>query len=250
MKKFELTGEQKCSYGKILFRIKALKPFGNVVAGQTGGWVEKEENLSQEDNAWVSDDAVVKDNAVVSGDAVVEGDTVVSDDAVIKGNAIVGDNAVVSGDTIVGGNARVIGNALVSDDAVVKDNAVVSGDAIVKGNAAVSGNARVIGDAVVGGNARVIGNAWIKDGAVIKGNAVVSGDADYALIRGFGTAFRTTTFFRCYDDKIRVSCGCFFGTISEFREQVKKTRSGKIVEEYLAIADLMEKHFEKEENHG
>ena len=65
-------------------------------------------------------------------------------------------------------------------------------------------------------------------------------------IHGFGTQFRTTTFFRCKDKEIRVSCGCFFGTISEFREQVKRTRKGKIAEEYLMIADLMEKHFKEE----
>lgn len=37
-----------------------------------------------------------------------------------------------------------------------------------------------------------------------------------------------------------------FGTISEFREQVKRTRKGKVAEEYLMIADLMEKHFKEE----
>ena len=78
------------------------------------------------------------------------------------------------------------------------------------------------------------------------GNAWVSGNADYTTIHGFGTQFRTTTFFRCKDKQIRVSCGCFFGTISEFREQVKNTRKGKIAEEYLMIADLMEKHFAEE----
>ena len=95
---------------------------------------------------------------------------------------------------------------------------------------------------MVCGDALVYGDAWVC------GDACVRGNADYTTIHGFGTQFRTTTFFRCKDKAVRVSCGCFFGTISEFREQVKKTRSGKIAEEYLAIADLMEKHFEKEEN--
>lgn len=89
------------------------------------------------------------------------------------------------------------------------------------------------------GNVNQSGDAWVY------GNAEVSGDADYTTIHGFGTQFRTTTFFRCKDKKVRVACGCFFGTIPEFREQVKNTRKGKIAEEYLMIADLMEKHFEK-----
>ena len=88
---------------------------------------------------------------------------------------------------------------------------------------------------------------WVeKEGNVNQsGDAWVSGNADYTTIHGFGTQFSTTTFFRCKDKKVRVACGCFFGTIPEFREQVKNTRKGKIAEEYLMIADLMEKHFEK-----
>ena len=137
MKKFEMTTESKINiFGNKLFRIKALISFGNVKEGDTGGWVEKEENLSHSGNAWVC------------------------------------------------------------------------------------------------------------------GNAEVCGNADYATIHGFGTQFRTTTFFRCKDKQVRVRCGCFFGTIPKFREQVKKTREGKIAEEYLMIADLMEKHFTEERESG
>ena len=200
MKKFELTAESKINiFGKKLFRIKALISFGDVKEGETGGWVEKEENLEQSSgNAWVYGDAEVYGNAWVSGNAWVYGD------------------------------AEVYGNAWVSGNAEVYGNARVYGDARVSGDAMVSGDARVSGDAMVSGNAEVYGNA------------------DYTTIRGFGTQFRATTFFRCKDKQIRVSCGCFFGTISEFREQVKNTRKGKIAEEYLMIADLMEKHFAEE----
>ena len=86
------------------------------------------------------------------------------------------------------------------------------------------------------------GNAWVS------GNAKVSGDADYAVIKGFGTVYRPTTFFRCHDGEARVTCGCFYGTIDEFREQVKRTRKGKVADEYLKIADLMEYHFKKEDS--
>ena len=95
------------------------------------------------------------------------------------------------------------------------------------------------------GNVNQSGDAWVSGNAEVSGDAWVYGNADYTTIHGFGTQFRTTTFFRCKDKKVRVACGCFFGTIPEFREQVKNTRKGKIAEEYLMIADLMEKHFEK-----
>ena len=129
-------------------------------------------------------------------------------------------------------------------------DAWVYGNARVYGDAEVSGNARVSGDAWVYGNARVSGDAEVSGNARVSGNAEVYGNADYTTIHGFGTQFRTTTFFQCEDKQIRVSCGCFLGTIPEFREQVKNTREGKIVEEYLMIADLMEKHFVKEKESG
>ena len=90
------------------------------------------------------------------------------------------------------------------------------------------------------------GNAWVSGNAWVYGNAWVSGNADYTTVKGFGTEFRTTTFFRCTDGVTRVRCGCFYGDLNEFREQVKNTRSGKIAEEYLMIADLMERHFKEE----
>lgn len=80
------------------------------------------------------------------------------------------------------------------------------------------------------------------------GNAWVYGDADYALVKGFGTEFRCTTFYRDKNKKIMVNCGCFHGDLEAFRKQVKETRSGKIAKEYLMIADLMEYHFTSEDS--
>lgn len=145
MKKYELTSETKVFLGKTLYRIKALVQFGNVNAGDLGGWIEKEENLSQYGNAWVY------------------------------------------------GDARVYGNADVS------------------GNAWVYGNAEVYGDAEVSGDARVYGNAEVcKIGAVF-------------WIGAIGSRNGTTTFFRCKDGKIYVSCGCFLGDLEEFSDKVKQT---------------------------
>jgi carbonic anhydrase/acetyltransferase-like protein (isoleucine patch superfamily) len=235
MKKFELTSETKINiFGKKLFRIKALISFGNVEAGETGGWVEKEENVNQSGDAWVFDNAEVFDNARVSDNARVFGNARVFDNARVSGNAWAFGNARVSDNARVSGNARVFGNARVSY------NAEVFGNARVSYNAEVSGNAEVFDNAWVFGNAEVFDNAWVF------GNARVFDNADYATIHGFGTQFRTTTFFRCKDKQVKVSCGCFYGTIPEFREQVKNTRKGKIAEEYLMIADLMEKHFAEE----
>jgi len=167
VKKFKLTSEFIVDISGVkLFRIKALIEFGNVKAGDLGGYIEKEENLSHMGNAWVS------------------------------------------------GNAR------------------------VSGDARVSGNAQVSGDARVSGNAQVSGNAWVS------GNAQVSGDKDYAYAHGFGSCNRTTTFFRLKDGDVGVRCGCFYGTLAQFRDNVCETHGEtKKAQEYLMLADLMDFRF-------
>ena len=206
MKKFELTSEFITNIsGTKLFRIKALVEFGNIKAGELGGYIEKEENLDQDGNAWVFDNARVYGDAKVCGDAKVYGD------------AKVCGNAKVCGDAEVCGNARVCGNAW------------VCGDAWVYGDAEVCGNAKVCGDAEVCGNAKVCG------------------DADYAYAHGFGSEYRTTTFFRLRNGDVGVRCGCFYGTLQEFRDKVRAThKETKKAKEYLMLADLMELRFLKE----
>lgn len=71
MKKYKLTDETKWLYGRSLHRIVALRDFCNVKKGDKGGWIEKEDNLSQEGECWVYCDAWVYGNAQVCGDAKI-----------------------------------------------------------------------------------------------------------------------------------------------------------------------------------
>ena len=78
MKKYMLTKEVKKVGSITLRRIKALKDFGNVKKDDLGGWIEKEDNLSQENNCWVYGDAMVFGNAEVFGNAWVSGNAKVN----------------------------------------------------------------------------------------------------------------------------------------------------------------------------
>ena len=138
-KKYEFTGKIKTIFGIEFKQIRAIISFGCVVAGEIGGWIECEENLSQSGDAWVY------------------------------------------------------------------------------------------------GNARVSGDAWVY------GDAEVKKDDDYMVVGGAGRYNRFTTFFKCRDKTIKVICGCFFGTIIEFRAKVKETHKGNKHEKvYLAMADMVE----------
>ena len=83
--KYEILKDEFIEFdGRKLYRIKALKDFRNVKEGKFGGYIESEQNLSQEGDAWVS------------GDAQVYGDARVYGNALVYGNArVYGNNAVV-----------------------------------------------------------------------------------------------------------------------------------------------------------
>ena len=119
-KKYRLTGNHINIGNRILYQIEALKDFGDVKAGDLGGYIESKENLSQYDNAWVYGDAQVLGNAQVFDNARVYGNACVFDNARVYGNACVFDNAEVYGNALVYDNAQVFGNARVFGDAQIK----------------------------------------------------------------------------------------------------------------------------------
>ena len=87
--KYELTDETINLCDITLHRIRALRdiPSVGVKSGDLGGWIEKESNLCQNDNAWVCGNAKVYGNARVCGNAEVYGNARVYDNAEVYGNA-------------------------------------------------------------------------------------------------------------------------------------------------------------------
>ena len=207
-KKYKLTEETIIVNGKTLYRIKSLKDFGNVKKGDKGGFVEKEENLSQSGDCWVYDNAKVYNNAKVF------------DYADIYGNAEIFGNAIVSGNARVYGNAKVYHYAMVYDNAEVCDNAIISG------------NAEVYHDAAVYGNARVFGNAEIC------GKAEIANDLDYIVFKNWWSSGRYFTWTRSNN---MWKVGCFYGTSNELIEKAYRdsNESGKEYERVVKYVESM-----------
>ncbi len=106
MKKYELIKESKTDTGICeIFRIRALRGFGDIKAGDVGGYVAGEHNLSHDGAAWIADDAQVTGNARVSENALVCDFAWVSGDSRISGDAIVGGWAEVKSGSLISGNA-------------------------------------------------------------------------------------------------------------------------------------------------
>ena len=206
-KKYELTEETITLFKDyMLHRIKALRDFGSIKAGDLGGYyIEKESNLSHNGDAWLYEDAMVYGDAQVYGNARVYGE------------------AHVYGEARVYGGVTVHGNAHVCDNAKVDDIAQVCGDAMVYGNAEVNGNVAIGG------------NVWVN------GNARIQSRDDLCTFGYFVPSNFYTTAFKIEGGGIGVKNRCFQGTLDEFRNKVKEPHDiNDYAVEYLMIADLIE----------
>ena len=107
MKKYKFTGKTKIHLGKTLRQIVCVTAFGAVSAGDVGGWIESESNLSHHGNAWVYGNGMVYGNGIVCGNGMV------CDNGIVYDNGMVCDNGMVYGNGRVCDNGRVYGNGRV-----------------------------------------------------------------------------------------------------------------------------------------
>ena len=200
-KKYKLTDETINLNGVTLYRIEALKYFGEIKKGDKGGFIESENNLAHEGDAWVSD------NAHVYGDACV------FDNAQVYGNAFVSGYAQVYGDAFVYGNAWLYDNTRVCGYARVADNARVYGDANV------CDDSSIFGSALVYDNAHVYGDALVRGYACVCGDAEISNKSDYIVFQNWWSSGRYFTWTRSNN---MWSVDCFYGTGEELIKKAYK----------------------------
>ena len=216
--------------GANLKRIIALRNFGDVRAGQKGGYVESEDNLSQNGDCWIYDDAKVYNHATIRGhakvfnSAVVKGDACVYEYARVYNCSSIVDHAIVGGEARITGNAKVCGHASVSHMAQITDRAEITQYAEVGGEVWMQGCAIIKGYAKVGGK------------TVIKGNAVVENIGDYITFKNWWSSGR---FFTWTKSNNKWAVGCFYGTGKELIEKAYKD-SEKSGREYERVVKYVE----------
>jgi UDP-3-O-[3-hydroxymyristoyl] glucosamine N-acyltransferase len=143
-KKYEVLKDRwDIADGDTLYRIRALRDFGTVKAGDLGGLVSGEHNLSQVGDCWIHDPAIACDNSVVKDDALLF------------------DKSRLRGFAVVHGKAQIRGDAEISGVAMVGGSAVVSGCATIYGGAKISGSPHISGHIVIGDNTEICGSMTI-----------------------------------------------------------------------------------------
>lgn len=160
-----------------LYRIQALKTFTKpggynpvVHVGELGGYVESEDNLSQEGSCWLFDKARVKDGGKVLDDAIVY------------------DKCLVSKNSIVGGRSIVGGHCFVTNQSVVIDS-TLEGNVIVNGHSTIHSGAYLYGEigvdqSNIGGSVNLTGKISVKKSRI---TAPLELSGDYQLNFDVGT---------------------------------------------------------------
>lgn len=175
--KYEITDIAHEKY-PFLHRIRALRDIGSEVkAGDLGGFVESERNLSYKpgDDAWIFNDAIS------AGTACVDRGSSLRDRAVACDSAYISHESVMLGDTRAEDDAYVRGATLMK-------NARVSGTSMIlqsqnTGKAPIlSGHCTVYGTVI--GDVRVTGKA-----AVISGEQICNETRDTLFLNEHGRSF-------------------------------------------------------------
>lgn len=161
--KFEITDIAHEKY-PFLHRIRALRDIGEEVkAGDLGGFVEREDNLSfaSRDDSWIFNDAIaagrsrVSRNSILRDRAIVCGSASISYGTEMTGDSRVEDSAVACGAMLLH-HARISGNGIVTPSPdtnmapSIGDNCSVYGK--VEGGVILAGSIVVINDETISNN--------------------------------------------------------------------------------------------------
>ena len=175
-KKYELVKSESIVHnGRTLYRIRALKDFWTapikiVCKGDLGGYVETENNLSQEGYCWIYDNAKVYDDAKVLDNAVICKNAEISGNTVIRENALIDDNVQISGAAEVSDNAKIYENAVVTGKVQIYNRSQVHGFAVVCGKAKIRNYAQIYDNACVSDEAEICGSSLVCNVAEIGKN--------------------------------------------------------------------------------
>lgn len=236
--------------GTILYRIKALKDFGNVKKGEIGGFVKSENNLSQEGNCWIHNEAKVLDNAMVLGNAqvldhvIIKDYATVSDSACIKGSnvlisgkshiygAVIIDNSKITGECNIGGNVKIdnssIFNSLITGPGYISISTIIN--SIIEDFAKIE-KSKLNYSSVINGSSvdsARIENVTMLDGAVVKNviikNAVLSSEANISSVSDLITINQISAKYTPYE-----TCNGYTFYLSKDKEILACNDNGDVV---------------------
>lgn len=134
--KYDITDQTKIIDGHKVYRVRAVKDFKDVKAGDVGGYIASGSSLSQDGLSWVYDESVVMGWAQVVGNAQVKDKSIIKDSVVITGEAEV-IQSMIEGAVTVRGKAvvqssHIGGPEIIEGDTVVQNQTILPGQPTIQ----------------------------------------------------------------------------------------------------------------------
>lgn len=141
MTPYQLTSEMMMFQGVKLYRIELTEDCRWGSAGDKGGWIQSESNLTGD--AWVSKEGKVFNLAQIRGTAEITGNAIIKEHAQIYGKAKISKFAIIGGWTSIGGEAVISGFSFISGKTDIYGKAVITDSVFIFGRISIRGEVHI-----------------------------------------------------------------------------------------------------------
>ena len=239
-RKYEMTNITMEFEERTLYRIRALKNFRNVEAGDLGGWVSGKYNLSQEGECWIYDEAKCMDNARMYHNSVM------------YNNAIMCDFSEMHGCSEMHNYSAMLDNSRMYNCSAMYDNSRMYNDSKMYNNSRMFDNSAMYNNAVMLDNSKMFENSRMYRDSRLKNKEKLCGKLVTKVDRFIeinNTEGRVVTGV-LKDGKILYNIGCQNEITKEvFIDRIYNDDGGiekhPYRKEYLKIIDVIESYLSK-----
>ena len=142
--------------GRTLYRIIALKNFSDVEAGDLGGWVSGIDNLSQEGNCWIYDEAKCMGNARMFDNSKM------FNNSKMHGNSTMYNDSRMYDCSVMYNNSTMYGHSIMYDHSIMHDHSEMHDNAVMHDHSEMYDNARMFDNSEMGGHSEMYGDSILK----------------------------------------------------------------------------------------
>ena len=239
-RKYEMTNITMEFEERTLYRIRALKNFRNVKAGDLGGWVSGKHNLSQEGDCWIYDEAKCMDNARMYHNSAM------------YNNAVMCDFSEMHGCSEMHNYSAMLDNSRMYNCSAMYDNSRMYNDSKMYSNSRMFDNSAMYNNAVMLDNSKMFENSRMYRDSRLKNKENLYGKLITKVDRFIeinNTGGRVVTGV-LKDGKILYNIGCQNEITKEtFIDRIYNDDGGiekhPYRKEYLKIIDIIEAYLSK-----
>ena len=239
-RKYEMTNITMEFEERTLYRVRALKNFRNVKAGDLGGWVSGKHNLSQEGDCWIYDEAKCMDNARMYHNSAMYNNAVMCDFSEMHGCSEMHNYSAMLD------NSRMYNCSAMYDNSRMYNDSKMYSNSRMFDNSAMYNNAVMLDNSKMFENSRMYRDSRLKNKENLYGKLVTKVDR-FIEINNTGGRIVTGVL---KDGKILYNIGCQNEITKEvFIDRIYNDDGGiekhPYRKEYLKIIDVIESYLSK-----